>query len=559
MTFGRTAIVGTILGAAAMLVMAASAASGKDGEASQQIDALFRAAYSDSAPGAAVIVVKDGQTILRKGYGLANLEHGIPVTPQTVFRLGSVTKQFTAMAILMLEEEGKLSLDDSITVFLPNFPMGDEPITIAHLLSHTSGIQSYTNMSSFWQHARDDLAPDEMIDLFKDEPREFAPGEKWTYSNSGYFLLGRIIEKVSGKSYAEFVRERIFAPLSMNNSYYGSHTRIIPNRATGYEGEGGTWQNAGFISMTPPFSAGALLSTVDDMARWDAALYTQNLVPKEALERYFTPFLLDNGEPTEYAYGWMISELQGSPVAAHGGGIRGFMSFVIRVPEKHAYVAVLTNCIGHEPSAPYLARKAAAIAIGRPFEERTEVRLPRETLDRYVGVYRIDEENVRYVTRHDDYLCTQRLGGPIMQACASSETEFFYPNALSDFEFALDDDGNVMYMLMHQNGREKKAVRTDEPLPSLHEEITMAPETLDRYVGEYELMPGFLLKVFRDKNRLMLQATGQVAVQIFPESETEFFLKIVDAQLSFVFDSNGAVEKVILHQGGQDLPGNKVN
>ena len=222
----------------------------------QKIDAYVCGFYPANEPGAAVLATKRGKVILRKGFGLANMELGIPIEPGMIFKIGSVSKQFTAAAIMMLVEEGKMSLSDDITKFLPGYPTLGNHITVEHLLNHTSGIKSYTQMPDWRVLERQDYTVTELIDLFKDKPMNFKPGEKWHYNNSGYFLLGAVIEQVSGKSYREFLQERIFTPLGMKGSDYGSSRRIIPRRVPGYTQTADGFLNASFVSMSTPFSAG---------------------------------------------------------------------------------------------------------------------------------------------------------------------------------------------------------------------------------------------------------------------------------------------------------------
>jgi D-alanyl-D-alanine carboxypeptidase len=543
---------------------------GNETDVPEKIGAFLRAAYADDAPGAAVIVVSRGETVFRKGYGLASLEHRAPITPETVFRLDAVTAQFTAMAILMLEEEGRLSIDDPIADYVPDYPTGETPITVRHLLSHTSGIKNYGTMPEFWERVREDLEPEELLDFFRDEPLEFQPGTRYSYSSSNYILLGLIIERAGGVPYEEFIDTRIFKPLGMERSYYDHYDRVIPNRASGYGRQESGFYNAELVNGRNLYSAAGLLSTADDMARWDAALYTEQLVPKEALERYFTPFTLNDGSPTEYAYGWWTGTLQDKPMLHHYGWVSGFMCKVVRLPQDSVYVAVLSNYPESEPSVFHVADKIAAMAVGEPFEERTAVTLPSDVLERYVGVYRIDGGGVRYVTREGDQLYTQRAGWPKLEARAASETVFFYPHSTSHFEFVLDDSGMVTQMVMHQRGAEEVAVRTDDPLPALPQTIDLDPAVFDRYVGKYEfesgyqlsifrkvtrqrweekkyglLLPGLRFTVFRDIDRFMAES-GYGPMEIFPTSETDFFLADQEAEITFVTGEDGAVEGVLL-------------
>ena len=236
------------------------------------IDQLFRAAAKPNEPGLAVIVVRKGEILHRAAYGMANVELGVALQPDHVLRIGSVTKQFTSAAIMMLAEEGKLAVTDPITKFLPDYPTQGKTITVEHLLTHTSGIQSYTDMPKWRNMFRQDMSLTELIDLFKNEPMQFEPGARWRYNNSGYILLGAIIEKVSGKKYADFVQERIFTPLGMKDTRYDVTEQVIPRRAAGYVKTGERIVNAPYLSMTQPYAAGSLISTVDDLSKWDAAI-----------------------------------------------------------------------------------------------------------------------------------------------------------------------------------------------------------------------------------------------------------------------------------------------
>ena len=445
--------------AACLLLIASAAAPGAPAAAAvptAAIDALLKDSFPADRPGAAVIVVKDGRTVFRKAYGMADLELGVPLQPDMVFRLGSITKQFTAAAILMLAEEGKLSLQDPIEKHLPGYPTQGHVITIEHLLTHTSGIQSYTDMPG-WMTSRvvSPMTVTELIDGFKKEPMQFAPGERFAYNNSGYILLGAIVEKASGKTYETFVRERIFQPLGMSASFYGSTEPIIPRRAPGYTREGDRPRNARYLSMTQPYAAGSLVSTVDDLARWDGSLYAETLLKKASLEKAWTPFVLKGGKATGYGYGWGVSKLRGRHAIAHGGGIFGFSTYAVRLPDERVYVAVLCNSDSPSADPGYLARKIAALVIGDPFPEPTAITLEPKVLERYAGVYRIDETSTRTVTVENGRLYTQRSGGERLEVRPGSETEFFYDKSLTRLRFVLDASGRPTEMLFFPEGADE--------------------------------------------------------------------------------------------------------
>jgi CubicO group peptidase (beta-lactamase class C family) len=524
-----------------------------------ELDRLLAARFPLDGPGAAVVLVKDGRVIFRKGYGMANLELKNPMQPNMVFEIGSITKQFTSTAILMLVEQGKISLDDDLHKYLPDYPDKGTKISIENLLTHTSGIKSYTNDFKWMSMWRQDMTVQQIIDITKDDPLEFPPGTRWKYDNTGYILLGAIIEKVSGLSYADYIRKNIFEPLGMKHSYYGSNSAVIPGRASGYSKDGGNWVNARYLSMTQPYAAGSLMSSVDDLAIWDAAISAGKLLSKASWDRAFTPYKLANGDDTHYGYGWSIDAYDGHSIIRHNGGIFGYVSEVARLPNDHVFVALLTNSDGHDFDTGFLATELAAVAIGDPYREPVKVKLDPKEFDSYTGVYRNGDQTLGTVRREGDRLFAQRAGLPRLEIFAYSDHEFFFKDSFVRLAFEKDASGNIAALVISRpNGAKERAIRTIEPLPSAPVEIKVAPDLLRRYVGDYQLSPGFVLTVTLEGEQLMSQATGQQKVAIFPASDSEFFLKVVNAQISFITDASGHVEKLILHQGGRDTPGPKV-
>jgi CubicO group peptidase (beta-lactamase class C family) len=326
-------------------------------------DKMLSEQFKTNETGATALVARKGQVIYKKAFGMANLENNIPMQVDHVFRIGSITKQFTAVAILQLMEQGKLSLQDEITKFIPDYPTHGHKITIEHLLTHTSGIQSYTSMIDFEKQVTLDLKPTELIDYFKNEPMEFAPGTKWSYNNSGYFLLGYIIEKVSGKTYPQYIEENFFKPLGMTNSLFGSDSKIVKNRAGAYEKDSTGFVNAPYLNMNLPYSAGSIQSTVEDLFKWHQAVHSYKLVKKESLDKAFTKYKLTDGKETEYGYGWGLGDIQGSPTIGHGGGIPGFLTQSIYLPKEDVFVAVFSNCGCNPPFD--IGDKMATLAIGK--------------------------------------------------------------------------------------------------------------------------------------------------------------------------------------------------
>lgn len=521
----------------------------------QKVDAYLSTAYPADAPGVSFLIAKDGKAIYRKAFGLANLELNVPMKPENVFEIGSITKQFTAVAILMLEEQGKLSVEDEITKFIPDYPTNGKKITIHHLLNHTSGIKSYTNMESFMDLTRKDMTPKQIIDMFKNEPMDFEPGEKFLYNNSGYILLGYIIEVVSGQTYEEFVQEHIFNKLGMSSSSYGSMVRLVPNRASGYSQAENGYQNADYLSLTLPYAAGSLMSSTDDLLKWQNALNNYTIIKKESYEKAINGSKLNNGELIGYGYGLSKESINGSTSIQHGGGIFGYTTMGIYLPEEKVFVSGLTNCNCKDISAVTAA--IAAIAIGKPFPDKKDaIKLTDDELKKWLGAYQFENDVVRHIFLEDGQLYSLREGSTKLEIYPMSQTHFIF------------DGGNTSYKFSFKNGKKQAeftvngitsiGVETNKPLPAEKPSITLAPEILSKYLGKYELAPGAVIEITAKENKLFAQLTGQPSFEIFAEKEDLFFLKVVAAQLEFQTDETGKISGLILHQNNQKMPAKKI-
>jgi len=530
-----------------------------ENDLTSQIDSLLSKVYKANEPGAAILVKKEGKILFRKGYGLADMELNVPVEPGMVFRLGSITKQFTAVAILMLAEQGKLSLQDDITKFLPDYPTQGKAITVEHLLTHTSGIKSYTELPEWLPLWRRDMTLKEIIDLFKNQPMEFSPGERWKYNNSGYILLGAIIEKVSSETFEAFIQKYIFEPLGMKHSYYGSASRIIPRRIPGYSKGKAGFENAAYISMTQPYAAGSLLSSVDDLAIWNEALLEGKLIKRETLERAFASYKLKDGTDTRYGYGWFISNYEGHRIIEHGGGIMGFTTYALLMPEDQIFVTLLTNSSIEGRAPEPFAFRIAALTLDRPYKEPVAITLQEKAIIPLVGVYANAQNEERYIIRDGNRLFSQRAGGTKVEIFPSSPIEFFLKDSFARIEFMKNKKGETTGLrVINRLGPIETFTKTTKPLPAERKEIALDSAIYNQYVGEYELAPNFSIIVTKENNRLMTQATGQEKLEVFPESETKFFSKVVDAQIEFTKDASGKVTGLVLYQGGQKLPAKKI-
>jgi CubicO group peptidase (beta-lactamase class C family) len=408
-----------------------------------------------------VLVARGDEVLFGKTYGSANLEWNVAHTLDSKFRIGSITKQFTAAAILLLEERGKLKLDDPIGNYYPEAPAAWEKVTLRHLLGHTSGIPNYTNTPDFGRLSSWRATPAELVKPMADKPLEFPPGSEMRYSNTGYVLLGMAIEKASGSSYAAFLKQNLFEPLGMKDSGYDENAPILPKRAAGYTPAPGGMVNAIHVDMTTPFAAGALYSTVEDLLRWQRGLFGGKLLSKASLEKMTT-----QGKGN-YGMGLSIREDSGRQVISHGGGIPGFNSQLSYYPASDLVVVALSNLNG--PGADIVANKLGALAHGEAvvlMPERKSITLPAKVLEKYVGSYDFEPGRAMNVTLENGQLHCQVTGDGKFPIAAESETRFFPVPFEAQFEFRMDKKGKVTGMLLRHGSEEKFAKRLGgEPSP----------------------------------------------------------------------------------------------
>lgn len=518
-----------------------------------EVDAIFNQAYPVNSPGATVLIAKGDTILYRKAFGMANLELNVPMKPESVFQLASITKQFTSVSILMLQDQGKLSLKDPLSKYIADYPRGNE-ITLHHLLNHTSGIMSFTNLPEFRTKTRLDMAPEEIISSFKNVPLEFNPGEKFAYSNSGYFLLGYIIEKLSAMSYEDFIQKNIFDKLGMKNSYYANTYKIIPNRVNGYQVYEGNYENAEYMSTTIPYAAGSLMSTIDDMFLWHKAIHNNTLISANSKQIAFTNHTLTNGKHSNYGYGWYINEIAGITTIEHPGGINGFTASGIYIPGKNIYSIVLTNLDdGKGPEASNV--KVVSALLGKPIREKAVVKLSEKELKKWVGAYQF-EEVVRFITYENGMLYSTREGGRPMKLEPLSGNEFRFENSFSAYTFSLKN--GKKQVLFTDRIIKSIGVETDKKPLAEKESIQLSPNILIKYVGVYELQPDFQIEIELQNDRLYAITMGQPAIEIFAETENSFFMKEMPAQIVFNLNADGTVKSLTFFQGGIPMEGMKI-
>lgn len=406
----------------------------------------------------AALVARGSEVLFNKGYGSADLEWNIPNTPNTKFRLGSVTKQFTAASILLLEERGKLSVSDPVKKYMPDAPAAWDKITIYNLLTHTSGIPNFTSFPEYAKLEPFAATPTELVARFRDKPLEFVPGEKWNYSNSGYVLLGYLVEKISGTNYEKFVRENIFTPLGMKDSGYDSNSAVVQRRAQGYVPGKNGYEHAGFIHMSIPHGAGALYSTTEDLLKWEQGLFGGKLLQAASLEKMTKPFL------SNYAFGLQVETAGGRKVIEHGGGIEGFNTELEYYPEDKLTVVVLGNVNGSAPGE--IAKKLGALAHGEAVKlpgERKEITLDSKSLGHYVGAYQLSNGPAMLITLEGNQLISKLGNQPPVPIFPESETMFFLKVVDAQLEFPKGEAaGKASQVILHQNGRDLTAKRLDD-------------------------------------------------------------------------------------------------
>lgn len=423
----------------------------QDKQLEKKIDDLLSTQFKNSDPGCEILIAKKGEIVYKKTFGNANIELNVPIRPDMVFNLASVTKQFTAVAILQLVEQGKISLADSLQKFIPDFPLKGYTITIENLLTHTSGIRDYMQIDyANLYMERWDFKPKQLIDSFKNYALEFDPGTKFSYSNSGYYLLGYIIQKVSGLSYQSYIQDNLLKPLGLTHTYFDSSGIIIPNRVNGYRKDEGVFKNADYWSPTIEYAAGGLISNVDDLFKWHKGLYSYQILKKKTLQKAFVPYQLKNGILTGYGYGWFLKTSNGIKSIEHEGGIPGFKSNVIYFPAEDIFIAALYNC-GTVP-VDDLSNTISSIAIGKPLQ--TDIKIDTKILDEYAGVYKLTIDTNRTITmlKENNQLIAQISETEKIPILFQSETRFQFKNLLDASCEFIKENGKVTKFNVSQNG-----------------------------------------------------------------------------------------------------------
>lgn len=400
-----------------------------------------------------VLVVKGDRTLLKKSYGMADLEWNIPDAPDVKFRLCSVSKEFTAALVLLLQQDGKLNIADPLGRYLPNIPRSWQKITLAELLGHTSGIPDIINDKEFGTWSMSPHSPEEQLAVLRDKPLEFEPGSQFRYSNSNYILLGMVLEKVSGQKYSVLLRQGILIPLGMRDTGLDTDELVLPKRAQGYNlGRNGLVSARRSLSMTVPWAAGAIYSTTGDLLRWERALFGGKVLNQASLKAMTSP------GKGGYGLGVEVARIQGLKVIEHGGGLPGFTAEVAYVPQRKIAVIVLSNVYG--PATASMGEQLLNVAMGKKVilaSERKPVSIAKSELGRFVGVYDVSPAFAITISIGGDSLMaqgnTQARPMPLMyQGVVNGHPYFYIPKLDAELEFVTDEAGKVNSLILHQGG-----------------------------------------------------------------------------------------------------------
>jgi CubicO group peptidase (beta-lactamase class C family) len=521
-------------------------------------DTVFAGAQSGVTPGVSVLIARNGQIIYQKGFGYADVGNRVPVTPETKFRIGSISKQFIATAILKMQEEGKISTEDKLSKYVPGFPRGDE-VTIRHLLTHTSGIHSYTGRPGFLKYVTLSITPSALVDTIRAYPYDFNPGDRYLYNNSGYFLLGYIIEKISGKSLADYLKENLFKPLGMNNTGVYTATGLLDHEAYGYDMANGNIVKALNWDMTWAGGAGSLYSTAPDLYTWNEAVFSGRVLSAESMKAAFTPAVLNSGEKLDYGFGWSLSDYRGYKFISHGGGLHGFLSYITRQPEEKTTVVVLCNSTA-PPAGINPTSNAATLAEYVLWKDMTkqstltsDIQVDEKILASYTGRYDYGQGMILIVTLEGKQLYAQMTGQSMFPIFPASDSVFNWKVADASIKFFADATGKVTHAIHHQNGQELKVAKLPE-----EREVTVDPALFDGYAGTYDAGNGLKIVITREGDRLFMQAATMPKYQLHASSATEYFAMEVNAGFTFKPDGSGKTNELSVNFGGQIITAKRV-
>jgi CubicO group peptidase (beta-lactamase class C family) len=519
------------------------------------VSGVYNNLQSKKAPGIAILISQNGQVIYRNAFGYADIENNVKMSSDMRFKIGSITKQFTGVAILKLQEEGKLSVEDKLSKYIPDFPRGNE-VTIHHLLTHTSGIHSYTNSPDFLAKVLKPISEDDLVTALKKEPYDFNPGESFLYNNTAFVLLGYIIHKASGVEYGDYLKKTFFEPLGMTNTGYSASGLKIDNLATGYDRLGAGYVPSPVWDLSWAGGAGALYSTIDDLQKWNEALFNGKILQEKSLKAGFTSVVLNNGQlppQGEYGYGWFINDFRGLRRIAHGGGLAGYISELTRYPSENMTVVMLTNMSPPEQNMDpnilskfYLWTKLAPQTSRLPGGSEVDI-------SQYPGRYDFGNGMVMVISADGNRLFGQLTGQQKFEIFPQGNGEYYWKVVDARIKFVRDESGKVTHGEFQQNGTKLKVLKLPE-----HKIVTVDIALYKLYAGKYNLGNNMVLDITSENDHIYVQATNQPRFEMFPVSDQEFVLQEANSRLTFYPADGGTVKKLALKMGDRSMEGERI-
>ncbi|WP_333606663.1 serine hydrolase domain-containing protein [Arsukibacterium sp.] len=500
-------------------------------------------------PGLAVLVARGDELLFKQAYGQASIELGVPLSPQHKFRIGSVTKQIAATALLTLIDQGKAALHDPLSKYLPDYPNADA-ITLLQLLNHTSGVKSYTGIAGYMQNdIRRQLSTAELIGVFKDLPVDFAPAADFRYNNSGYVLLGAVIEAISGTSWHQYITEHLLQGHQLSNIVYPAEQTLIPGMAGGYSLRPGQQVTlAAPLSMTQPHAAGALVADVEALWQWNRLLHGGKLLKEATYQQMITPTGAAANNEGSYGFGIISGQLRGMQELQHGGGIHGFVSLLVYLPQPEISIVMLRNSDGPGPDLSYLSRKIAAFAAGNPYPEYPPVTLTTAQLNSVTGIYSMGADS-RTLKVRDGQLFSTRAGGRPFPLIPQGNDSFGFTNSVTRLVVQRDATGRATSLSMFYDGDGTAEIWQRTADVALKTEISLSQQQQLALVGDYA-SDQLQLKIFQQQSGdgLLVQVSGQPAFELKAASARSLYLTVVDATLEFS-PAEGQAQQLTLQQG----------
>jgi CubicO group peptidase (beta-lactamase class C family) len=554
--------VARLLGAIALAALPVACATivsaqtaGEREAAAMQTDTktMVEAAFPSAGPGAAVVVIRGGRVVYAGGRGLADLEAQRPITADTAFRLGSITKQFTAALVLQLVAEKRIALDDPLSRFFPDWPQPGARATVRQLLNHSSGLQDFTKIPGY-MGSPPSLRPNSTADLLaltRSRPAVSEPGTRWEYNNGGYIVLGAIVEQVTGMAWHQAVTERIAKPLGLKSLAFAGAVEGSPNAARGYSLVDGQQRPARGVHISVAHAAGGLVASATDLARWAQALHHGNVVSPPLYREMISPARLADGSAEPYGFGLRLGSLRGQPAYAHGGSGRGLDSDSLYIPSQDLFVAVLANSDDPATDPGILTRRLAADALGQPIPSFTRAAVDKATIAPLFGAYSAADGPPRRFFARDGKLYLGR-GDDEMEAFAAGEDRFFFgPDQLAWFRIIRSPTGaHVMEVHRAEAAAPDRGTRTG-PVPAA---LAVPASVLQSYTGTYKTEGPVFTVALDPQGRLTISAPGQEPFALRPVSPTEF--RVEGAPMRVVFHpEDGTVNRLTLHRGARELHG----